>query len=337
MADFERTYGKTVAWLLDSPDVGVRYLAMRDLFDLGTNSSRLEAAKSLAYQQGQISIVLEAMHPDGYWVEPGPGYLPKYKSSVWALILLAQLGASIQDDVRIARACDYLVAHALTPSGQFTATGAPSGTADCLQGNLCWSLMTLGYGADRLSHAYEWMARTVTGDGIAPVGDRSAQVRFFAGKCGPLFACGANDKKSCAWGAVKVMMAFSCYPMELRTPIISRAVEAGIDFLLDHQPAQAGYPNGYSDKPSSNWWKFGFPVFYVTDLLQIVEAGVLSGVGKDRRLSEAVQLITGKQNELGQWILDYDYAGKTYGYYGVKRQPNPWVTLRALRVLKLLG
>jgi hypothetical protein len=33
--------------------------------------------------------VVDAMADDGYWVEPGPGYNPKYRSTVWALILLA--------------------------------------------------------------------------------------------------------------------------------------------------------------------------------------------------------------------------------------------------------
>jgi hypothetical protein len=35
--------------------------------------------------------------------------------------------------------------------------------------------------------------------------------------------------------------------------------------------------------------------------------------------------------------LEYDYAGKTWGDYGEKKQANKWVTLRALRVLKKVG
>jgi len=74
--------------------------------------------------------------PEGYWVEPGHGYNPKYRSTVWSIILLAQLGAGIGQDERIDRACAYLLDYALTPLGQFTASGALSGTADCLQGIL---------------------------------------------------------------------------------------------------------------------------------------------------------------------------------------------------------
>jgi hypothetical protein len=47
-----------------------------------------------------------------------------------------------------------------------------------------------------------------------------------------------------------------------------------------------------------------------------------------------LELILSKQDENGRWLLEYDYNGKTWGDYGEKKQPNKWVTLRALRVLK---
>lgn len=93
-------------------------------------------------------------------------------------------------------------------------------------------------------------------------------------------------------------------------------------------------PHGYSDKPSGNWWKFGFPVFYVTNLLQNVEALVALGYGHDTRLAHALDIIWAKQDTSGRWLLEYDYIGKTWVDFGPQKQPNPWVTLRALRVLK---
>ena len=181
------------------------------------------------------------------------------------------------------------------------------------------------------------MARTVTGEGIAPNSERDAAVRYYAGKCGPLFACGANNTLPCAWGAAKVMLAFSKWPIERRTPLIDRAIQQGVDFLLGVDPASAAYPAGWSDKPSGNWWKFGFPVFYVTDILQIVEALVALGYGGDPRLANALTLVRDKQDAQGRWALEYDYAGKTWVDFGPKKQPNKWVTLRALRVLKTVG
>jgi hypothetical protein len=324
-------------WLLEKDDPGVRYLAMRDLVGCSSEDSDLRDARDAAYADGPIAPILAHMVEDGYWVEPGPGYNPKYRATVWSVILLAQLGASAAHDPRIARACSYILDHSLTVGGHFTTSGSPSGTADCLQGNLCAALIDLGCDDPRLEKAFEWMARSVTGEGVAPVNDKFAAVRYYAGKCGPLFACGANNRLSCAWGGVKVMLALGKQPLEQRTSLIERAIRAGVDFLFSVDPADATYPSGYSAKPSGNWWKFGFPVFYVTDLLQTVEALAAHGYGHDPRLAHALTVIRDKQDTQGRWALEYDYTGKSWIDFGTKKQPNKWVTLRALRVLNAVA
>lgn len=320
-------------WLLEPSTPGARYLALRDLLHYAPDDPALVTARAEAHTHGPIADVLAEMNDEGYWVKPGPGYGPKYHSTVWAMILLGQLGASAALDERITRACAYLVDHALTPQGQFSYNRASGGTIDCLQGNLCAALLDLGCEDPRLDTAFEWMARTVTGEGIAPASDRHALVRYYAGKCGPHFACGSNNRQSCAWGAVKVMLAFGKWPKARRTPLIERAIAEGVDFLFSTDPALADYPSGYSDKPSSNWWKFGFPVFYVTDLLQNVEALVSLGYRDDPRLAHALDVIREKRGNDGRWSMEYVYGSKTWGDFGWKGRANKWVTLRALRVL----
>jgi hypothetical protein len=323
-------------WLLEPDDIGVKYLAMRDL--VKADPGELRAIKKSAHTGGPIAAVLSKMDKEGFWVQPGAGYNPKYKSTVWSVILLAQLGASIDMDERIATACSYILDHSLTANGVFTANGLPSGTLDCLQGNLCYSLLDLGCTDPRLDKAYDWMARSVTGEGIAPMTDKKATLRYYASKCGPVFACSGTYRKPCAWGAVDVMLAFSKLPVEKRTPLINNAIKTGVDFLFSKDPAKADYPIGFSPKPSGkpsgNWWKFGFPNFYVSDILQIVEALARLGYGEDPRLANALQLIRDKQDSQGCWILEYDYTGKIWVDFGPKKQPNKWVTLRALRTLE---
>ncbi len=326
-----------IDWLLETDDPGVRYLALRDLLDLPADDPELVAAQKAAHSHGPIATILNNMHPDGYWVKPGAGYNPKYFSGEWSLVALAQLGTSISMDIRITRACDYLLDHGMTRLGQFTMTGRPSGTIDCLQGDMCASLVALGYDSPSLDLAYEWMARTITGVGLAPAEEREAPIRYFTAKCGPLFACGYNGGLPCAWGAAKVMLAFSRWPVSRRTPLIERAVQQGVDFLFSTNPARAGYPTRNSAKPSRNWWKFGFPVYYVTDILQVVEALVALGYGNDPRLADALDLVRHKQDEQGRWALEYDYTGKTWVDFGQKKEPNKWVTLRALKVLRQVG
>jgi hypothetical protein len=334
----EKQKGDSLSWLLEPESPGVRYLALRDLVGLSPDDSELRAARKAAHQSSPIATILSKMDTSGFWCEPGPGYNPKYRSTVWSLILLAQLGASIHEDARIATACAYLLDHALTPQGQFTTSGAPSGTIHCLHGNCCWALLELGCEDARLAPAFEWMARSVTGEGIAPAEDRDATLRYYASStCGPTFACAANNKLPCAWGAAKVMLAFGRLPSQRHTPVIKRAIKQGVDFLFSTDPAGAAYPVGRGEKPSQNWWKFGFPLFYVTDVLQLAEVLISLGYAKDARLRNTLALIRDEQDADSRWAQEYGYPDKTWVNFGAKKRPNKWVTLRAMRVMQATG
>jgi len=334
----EKSFINPLDWLLEPDDIGVRYLALRDL--VKADAKELAVAKKSAHTKGPIASVLSNMNKEGFWVKPGAGYSPLYTGTIWAVVLLAQLGASIDMDERIATACNYILNHSLTKYGQFTGNGLSSGTLDCLQGSLCYSLIDLGCTDPRLDTAYEYMARSVTGEGIAPMTDRKAKLRYYAAKPGPVFACSATLGQPCAWGAIPIMLAFSRLPNEKRTSLIKGAIKTGIDFLFSKDPAKADYPLGISanptGKPSGNWWKFGFPSFYAVDVLQNVESLARLGYGKDPRLANAIHLIRDKQDSQGRWLNEHDYAGKTWGDFGPKKQPNKWVTLRAMRVLNLV-
>jgi hypothetical protein len=212
-------------------------------------------------------------------------------------------------------------------------------------------LLELGCEDHRLDGAFDWMARTVTGEGMAPASEEdaswrrgmklpaqpagAADRRYYAYKSGPTFTCGVNGNLPCAWGGVKVMLAFSRLPWKRRTSIINRAIRHGVRFLFSVDPATAAYPTRLGDKPSRNWWKFGFPVFYVSDLLQIAEALVALGYSHDARLTHTLETIRAKQDGRGRWPFEFDYLnGKMWQHFGRKGQANKWVTLRALRVLK---
>ena len=115
MAWQKQLRGDSLSWLLEPDSPGVRYLAMRDL--LKSPKSELAAARKAAHRSGPIAVVLSKMEEEGYWSEPGAGYNPKYFSTVWSIILLAQLGARIEEDRRIAKAVADGATTALTLSG----------------------------------------------------------------------------------------------------------------------------------------------------------------------------------------------------------------------------
>jgi hypothetical protein len=214
-----------------------------------------------------------------------------------------------------------------------------SGLIHCLQGNLCSSLLELGYESDpRLIEALDWLARSITAEGIALSSERDVAIRYLrSGNSGPNFLCSANDHKPCAWGAVPAMEALSKVPEKMRTPPIDSALKMGSEFLLSHDPSVADYPMGWSEKPNRSWFRFGYPLGYVTDILRNIEVLCALGYGHDPRLKNALDLIQSKSDFEGRWNLEYTYNGKTWVDVEEKGKPSKWVTLRARRALRRAG
>jgi hypothetical protein len=313
----------------------VRFLALRDLLDLPENHPDIQSARQSIMRNGPVPVILKAQAEDGYWAEPGPGYNPKYRATVWSIISLAQLGAD-PDDVRVKRGAEYLLAHATSTIGALSASGAPSGAIFCHSGNLIAALLDLGYGGDpRLEAAIEWLARATTGEGMASPEEKKLSPRYYkSGAFGPMFACTANNRLPCAWGGLKAMHAFVRILTEARSPLVRSAIDVGVQFLFSRDPAQADYPMGWNEKPNRSWWKFGYPLFYISDMLETLEVLSALGHAKDERLDAAYQVLLDKRDEEGRWCLEYTYNGKTWVDVEVKGKPSKWVTLRALRVLK---
>ena len=124
--------GDSLSWVLESDSPGVRYLAMRDLLDYAPDDPDFQAARKAAHIEGPLPRILDEMEDSGFWARPGPGYNPKYRSSVWSVILLAQLGGSLQEDERIERACAYLLEQALTDHAALVAPKQPSQVAQAV-------------------------------------------------------------------------------------------------------------------------------------------------------------------------------------------------------------
>jgi hypothetical protein len=128
------------------------------------------------------------------------------------------------------------------------------------------------------------------------------------------------------------MKALAAVPQDLCTPAVRRAVEAGAAFLLSRDPAVADYP--YVERVSSTWFKFGFPLSYWSDVLEVTAVLVDLGYGSDPRLGSALRFILSKQDAQGRWKLENALNGKMWADVEQKGQPSKWVTLRALRALK---
>jgi hypothetical protein len=300
---------------------------------LPEDAPELIKAKADAMTTGAIAQILSKQRPEGYWEKPGAGYSPKYTGTVWSLVLLAQMGAD-RSDPRIQRAAEYVLEHTLSPQGWFSYNGTNSGVIHCHAGYLGESMHLLGLGNDpRVNTAIELQARLITGEGVAE-GGSPIDLRYYRYTFGSNFVCGANGGKPCVWGAVKALKALAAVSERQRTPIMIEAMEKGKKLFLATDLTKCNFPSREGGKVSGNWFKFGFPLFYISDMLEIMEVMLKLGEGQNQRLENAWKLVLDKQDAQGRWLMEYSYNGKLWSDIEVKGKPSKWVTLRVLRALK---
>ena len=323
-------------WLLEEADPAVRAQGLVRLLGRSADDGEVLVARAEAMRADPIKGILDAMDPRGFWVKPGPGYAPKYSGTVWNLMFLEQMGADPSDD-RVQAACRYVLDHTTVATGGFDCTGShlerrtrPSSVLHCLNGNLTRALVVFGHLDDpRVQAAVGWAARTITGEDVA---------RWYAYTPGPGFICGVNEDLPCAWGAAKEMRALAAIPPRRRTTQVKRAIAQGVEFLLSRDPAAADYPMGWGNtKPSTAWFKLGFPLGYTADVLQVLEVLTELGRARDPRLQRAVSWVAGLADAQGRWVNRYAYPGKTTAPIEAQGKPSKWVTLRACTVLRAAG
>jgi hypothetical protein len=327
----EALNGDPVPWLLGDDAPAVKHMALRLLLEEPEDSPRVRRAQKAAMRVDPIAAILAAQSPEGWWVKPGPGYAPKYRGTTWSVIFLDQLGADGRDP-QVRRACAYVLSHSQTLTGGFGADGAreegppaPSRAIHCLNGNLLRALIGLGWlGDERVRDAIDWQARTITGEGFDGY--------YASGTSGPGFACAANYKLPCAWGAIKGLRGLARIPPRQRKPHVRRSIDEGVEFLLSRDPAEADYPTGST--VNSSWFKLGFPSGYVTDVLQNLEVLAELGHAKDPCLSNSIEWLLSLQDGQGRWRNRYAYNGKIWTDLEKQGAPSKWVTLRACSVLK---
>jgi hypothetical protein len=319
-------------WLLEPENPSARYLALIDLLDCPPDDPDMTSTRAAIPGADPARSILDAQfagsgrEPTGYWVKPDIGYSPKYRATVWQIIFLAQLGAPPIEPIR--RACEYALNHSRRTSegtsrptdrrsdrdGRFVAGSGARTAVNCLNGNLLWALRRLGYGNDpRVVEAREVTAQAIVSRG---------------------FACYYNENLPCAWGDVKALRAFLEVPPEERSAPVEAAIEQGVDLLLSVPLLEAAYPT--PSRISNRWFKLGFPLGYRADLLETMTVLAKAGRGGHPHVQAGIEWLLARRDQAGRWLLE-QVPGKMWASFGQVGQPNKWVTLRALALLRAVG
>jgi hypothetical protein len=319
-----------VDWLLEKDNPSVRYFALSQLLDKPESSAEVQAAKKEIMLTGAVPNILDKQNAGGYWEAPEKFYTAKYKGTVWQLIILAELGADGNDE-RVKKACEFILANSQDrKSGGFSAWlsvtvggGRYSGVLPCLTGNMVWSLVRLGFFDDpRVQRGIDWIAKY----------QRFDDGEAYPPKIWPYEkATSCFGKHSCHMGVVKSLKALAAIPVDRRSKAVSDTIERGVEYMLKHRIHKRSH--NLSKVSKHGWLKFGFPLMYQTDVLEIL--GILTSLGcKDERMQEAVDLVIAKQDEQGRWNLENTFNGRFQTSIEQKGSNSKWITLNALKVLK---
>ncbi len=318
-----------IPWLLEG-DPSVRFFTLTGLLRAAPDDPEVAAARRAIMCEGAVPRILAEQQADGHWEGPDRFYSPKYRGTVWQLLILAELGADGADE-RVRAGCEAVLRDAQDPdSGGFSwerskkaGGGLHDSVVPCLTGNLTFSLVRLGMLDDpRVRRALDWITtyqRFDDAEGEAPTGWPYDRYKM------------CWDRHTCHMGAVKALKALAEVPPERRTPAMRRTIAAGAEYLLCHHVHKRSHDLTRVSKPS--WLRFGFPLMWQTDVLEILL--ILTRLGyRDERLREALDLVASRADSQGRWSLQSTFNDRFIVPIESKGGPSRWITLRALEVLR---
>jgi hypothetical protein len=117
------------------------------------------------------------------------------------------------------------------------------------------------------------------------------------------------------------------------SPVVTAARQRGEEYLLERHLLRR-LSTGEIIDPS--FTGFSFPTGYYYDALRGLEYLRRAGVAWDERMHEALNLVVQKRGQDGRWLLENQHPEQLdLGMDEHEGKPSRWITLRALRVLKL--
>lgn len=150
-------------------------------------------------------------------------------------------------------------------------------------------------------------------------------------------------RHSCHMGVVKALKALSARSPGTARPKVgekaSETIRNGVEYILAHRVHKKSHSPSEVSRPG--WLKFGFPLMYQSDVLEIL--WILAELGssfvdpKEERLADALEAVEKARGKDGRWSPKNSFNGCMRVDVEMKGAPSKWLTLRALRALSAFG
>jgi hypothetical protein len=316
-----------VSWLLEPSNPSVRFCALQDLEGRNPSEPDVLATQDAVMESPLVKAILDGQSPEGHWGDLRNMYLPKYTATTHSLLILAELRA--RRNPAIERGIEHIFLYQRN-SGHFfvdlpvSEKGRASAVKDgcCLDGNILYYLIHFGYLDDPrtqklLDFTVDYHSTDVAG----------WKCRSYPINPGGVFTV------NCYMGAAKMLRALSTIPSEKRSREIEAMIKREVENILENGIYKyLRNPDG-SRKEKVGWKRFGFPLFYQSDALEVLDTLTRLGV-RDDRMHDAIDIVLNAQRPDGCWLLENTHNGKMRINIEEKGRPSKWITLRALRTLR---
>ena len=296
----------SIDWLLDA-DPAIRWQVMRDLTD--TPDEVIAAERARVASEGWGPRLLDQQRPDGQW---GDGVAaPFWWSNLYTLLYLRDLGLD-PTSARARTAIDRVRSH-VTWGPEFGNSPFFEGEVEpCINGRVVGLGAYFGERSDRL-------VDRLLGEQLADGGWNCEAERGSVRSSFHTTICVLE-------GLLAFERAFGAD--SAATDARTRAHE----YLLERRLLRRLSTGDVIDPA---WTRFAFPPLWHYDALRGLDYLHAAGVPPDTRVEEAVAIVRDRRQDDGRWRLDVRHPDTLHEELaGVVGEPNRWVTLRALRVLR---
>jgi len=299
---------EVLAWLLIG-DPAIRWQVLRDL--VGAPPRVVENEQQKVAHKGWGARLLDMQDPEGTWA--GGLYSPKWMSTTYTMLLLRDFGLPpLNPQAR--RACRLLLDQGLQRDGGIN-YGWRGRSETCITGMVLSILAYFQYDDEPVDTIVDHLVDEQMPDGgwncRRPYGATHASVHT----------------------TISVLEGLRMYELHRRRKlrIVRAAQRRGREFLLVHRLFRS-HRTGDIIKPV--FVRFSFPPRWHYDIMRALDYFQAANAARNKRLSEAIDIVRRNQQEDDRWSLQHFYKGKTFFELERLGAPSRWNTLRALRVLK---
>jgi hypothetical protein len=342
----------TIDWLLES--IGAQtvhpvvYLTLTNLLDKTHRTNKVrEAYKNI----NDYAPIKKILNKAPFFWRPGEFLYRKYEGGFWQLSFLADLYANPHHP-EIKRGIEFILGRA-DEDGFYS--------VHCLSANLYRAMMQLGYERDeRVLRGIDYQCERI--------------IKHNGADC---FVMDYSLLPTCHMTIPKILLALSFVPDDRFTPVMKRAKNIMLKEMRDtkvhvYVPANnqiykkaveefsesipvsrrrslrediLALKREYQKSPGlgkrqekTEWFKFGYPNSYNSDLLDVMRSLASVGARRHKEFNKALDIIKKKMqtDKEGKqyWIMENSFNDRMIASVEEYGKPSKWLTYHALNVVK---